>query len=198
MHTAASATSTSAASAQNAAASEGRQAATSTLTAITAKMVMRIARNTDPVIASFFLSATLPSDAAAFWALAALVLVADAAVCVLLFTRAFYDAGSVATAPPYTIAYRSDGYIELCHRSGRREYFAVRQVADVRAYPAKLGFVIYGWAYSGNLNYGKVTFFLSDAGRLKKRSVKMVANCMDTARFIREDFLPTVTGAERQ
>ncbi len=167
--------------------------------AITGSVFLAILITIFAVIAvRVLVAACLPSDAAAFWALAALVLVADAAVCVLLFTRAFYDAGSVATAPPYTIAYRSDGYIELCHRSGRREYFAVRQVADVRAYPAKLGFVIYGWAYSGNLNYGKVTFFLSDAGRLKKKSVKMVANCMDTARFIREDFLPTVTGAERQ
>ena len=124
------------------------------------------------------------------------MLAADAALCALLFARAFYDARSVAAASPYTIAYRADGYIELCHRDGRREYFAVRQIADVRAYPAKLGFVIYGWAYSGNLNYGKVTFFLSDAGRLKKKSVKMVVNCTDTARFIREDFLPTVTGLD--
>ena len=34
-------------------------------------------------------AACQPSDAAAFWARAALVLVADAAVCVLPFTRAF-------------------------------------------------------------------------------------------------------------
>lgn len=131
---------------------------------------------------------------APFWVISALLLAACGLLFALLFRRVLYDASSSAALLPYTVAYRSDGYIELCHRDGRREYFPVRQIADVRAFPSKLGVALYGWAYAGNLNYGKITFYLSDGGRYKRRSVKMVAGCKNAARFIREDFLPTVNG----
>lgn len=162
--------------------------------AITGSVFLAILITIFALVAVRALMAAFAVLAAGFWVLVVALLLADVALCALVFSRAFYDADSCASSPPYTIAYRDDGYIELCHRNGRREYIPVRQIADVRAFPAKLGFIIYGWAYAGNLNYGKITFYLFDAGRLKKRSVKMVANCKNSARFIKEDFLPTVNG----
>ena len=138
----------------------------------------------------------LASVPALFWVLTALLIAADAVLCVLVFRRAITDAGEGTCAPPYTIAYRRDGYIVLCHKNGEREYFAVTDVVDVKAFPAKLGFIVNGWAYSGNLNYGRITFYLASpyGGEPIKKSVKYVVNCAQAAVYIREVFLPGCRG----
>ena len=139
-------------------------------------------------LSSLFLSA-LP---ALFWVLTCLLIAADGTMCVMVFRLAFVDASASSAAPPYTIAYRSDGCIVLCHRNGECECFAASDVKEVRAYPAKLGFIVNGWAYSGNLNYGKVTFFLAckEGDEPEKRSVKYVVNCVQAAAYIRKVYLP--------
>lgn len=123
---------------------------------------------------------------ALFWCLTAVLIAADAALCVLVFRRALSDVTQNCSAAPYTIAYRHDGFVVLCHKGGEREYIPAAAVKDVRACPAKLGFIVNGWAYSGNLNYGKVVFFLDCGGeKPEKKSVKYVVNCVQAARYIR-------------
>lgn len=164
--------------------------------AVTGSVLLAILINIFVLVLVQFLSARLfQGYAALFWVLAVLLIVADAALCVLVFRRALSDVCSAA-APPYTIAYRSDGYFVLCHKSGAREYVPLAAVADVKATPAKFGFIVNGWAYSGNLNYGKVTFYVFSGGRIEKKCVKRVVNCAQAANFIRQAFLPHGTCAE--
>lgn len=133
----------------------------------------------------------LQSLPALFWCLAAVLISADAALCVYAFRRSISDVTQSCSAAPYTIAYRHDGFVVLCHKSGEREYIPAASVKDVKAYPAKLGFIINGWAYSGNLNYGRVVFFLDCGGeKAEKRTVKYVVNCVQAARYIRDVYLP--------
>ncbi len=123
---------------------------------------------------------------ALFWTITAVLIAADAVLCALVFRRAISDVSVSSAAPPYTIAYRADGFIVLCHKNGEREYFAARDVVYVKASPAKLAFLINGWAYSGNLNYGRVTFYLaSGLDKPVKKSVKYVVNCVQAVKFIR-------------
>ena len=139
----------------------------------------------------------LRSIPALFWTLTALFIAADAVLCVLVFRRALSDANGSPSAPPYTIAYRHDGFVVLCHKNGAREYIPAAEVTAVRAFPAKLGFIVNGWAYSGNLNYGKVTFYLAGGEKPVKKSVKYVVNCVQAANFIREVLLAPSGGGEK-
>lgn len=132
---------------------------------------------------------------ALFWSLTALLVLADAAACALIFRRAITAAQTNSSAPPYTIAYRQDGVVVLCHKNGEREYFPAAEVTDIRGTRTRFAFILNGWAYSGNSNYGKVTFFLTHDGKTVKKSVKYVANCVQAAEFIRHAFL-THGGAE--
>lgn len=128
-----------------------------------------------------FLFRSIP---ALFWPLTAVLVVLDAVMCALIFRRALSDAGTSASAAPYTVAYRHDGFFVLCHKSGEREYIPADKIVGVKSSRAKLAFVLNGWAYSGNLNYGKVIFFISDGKNIVKKSVKYVVNCAQAARFI--------------
>lgn len=121
---------------------------------------------------------------ALFWSFTAVLVLADGVLCVLVFRRALSDAGAARSVPPYTIAYRHDGFFVLCHKSGEREYIPADDIVKVTSSRAKLAFVLNGWAYSGGLNYGRVTFYVSDGKTVSKKSVKYVANCAQSARFI--------------
>lgn len=128
---------------------------------------------------------------ALFWSLTAILVASDGAACALIFRRALSDAQINSSVAPYTIAYRQDGVVVLCHKNGVRESFPAAEVTDVKGKRAKLAFILNGWAYSGNLNYGKVTFYLSRGeGKVIKKSVKYVVNCAQAANFIRDVFLP--------
>ena len=83
----------------------------------------------------------------------------------------------------------------LCHKSGEREYIPADDIVKVTSSRAKLAFVLNGWAYSGGLNYGRVTFYVSDGKTVSKKSVKYVANCAQSARFIQYTILPRGAGA---
>ena len=123
-----------------------------------------------------------------FWSITAVLIAADGVLCVLFFCRAVNDASVSGRAAPYTIAYRHDGFFVLCHKNGEREYIPAAEVVRVTASRAKLAFVLNGWAYSGNLNYGKVTFYISRGRRPVKKQVKYVVDCARAARFINAVF----------
>ena len=136
----------------------------------------------------------LHSIPALFWTFTAVIIAADGVLCVLVFRHAISDVSVSSSAPPYTIAYRADGFIVLCHKDGGREYIAARDVVYVKATPAKFAFLVNGWAYSGNLNYGKVTFYLaSGLEKPVRKSVKYVVNCVQAVKFIRV-YLPQSLG----
>lgn len=124
----------------------------------------------------------LGTVSALFWTLVVLLVAADAAVCIFIFRVALNEVKENCSAPPCTIAYRSDGYIVIYHRNGSSESFPASDVAGVKASCAKLGYVLSGWAYSGSSNYGKVIFILE--GQRKKKVVRYVVNCRQAADFI--------------
>lgn len=129
---------------------------------------------------------TLP---ALFWVIAGLFIAADGVLCVLIFRRALQDAWQAADAAPYTIAFRSDGFLVLCHMDGRSEAIPIQEIICAKARPDKLGFIVNGWAYSGNLNYGSIVFFVKSGNKILKKRVKYVVNCAQAARYISGVFL---------
>ena len=111
---------------------------------------------------------TLP---ALFCVIAGLFIAADGVLCALIFRRALQDAWQAADAAPYTIAFRSDGFLVLCHMDGRSEAIPIQEIICAKARPDKLGFIV------------------KNGNKILKKRVKYVVNCAQAARYISGVFL---------
>ena len=69
---------------------------------------------------------------ALFWTFVAVLIVADAALCPLIFRLALGEVRENSSAPPYTVAMQGNELI-LIHVDGSEERFEAARVTDVKA-----------------------------------------------------------------
>ena len=127
--------------------------------------------------------AMLDAVPALFWTFIAVLIAADAALCPLIFRLALHEVRENSSAPPYTVAVHGEELV-LIHTDGSEERFGADRVVEVKARPARFGFMLIGWASAGKPAYGKLIFSLKGEGG-KRRKVKYVAGSERAAEFIR-------------